>query len=303
MIEADQLTRRFGGTTALDRFDLTVAAGTVHGLLGPNGAGKTTAVRILTTLLRPDAGTARVAGHDVQRAADRVRARIGLVGQHAAVDELLSGRQNLEMFGRLHHLGTAAARRRADELLERFGLADTGDKAAQNTRAACGAGSTSRPACYPPGRAVPRRADHRARPARPHRGVARGPRAGRRAAPPSCSPPSTSRRPTSWPTGSPCSTTAGWSPPGTPDELKGRIGADHLDVVLRDADRLDAAAAILASVAAGEPSLDPDAAGSACRSATGWPRWARRCARCTTPASTRPTSPCAGRPSTRSSCT
>src|SRR3954452_24053874 len=108
MITAEGLTRRFGSTTALDGFDLTVPAGTVHGLLGPNGAGKTTAVRILTTLLRPDAGHARVAGHDVVREADRGRPRTGLVGQRAAFDEQLSGRQNLEMFGRLHHLGATA---------------------------------------------------------------------------------------------------------------------------------------------------------------------------------------------------
>src|SRR3954447_8214320 len=130
MITAEGLTRRFGSTTALDGFDLDVPAGTVQGLLGPNGAGKTTVVRILTTLLRPDAGRARVAGHDVVREADRVRSRIGLVGQQAAVDEQLSGRQNLEMFGRLHHLGVATARRRAAELLERFELADVADRGA-----------------------------------------------------------------------------------------------------------------------------------------------------------------------------
>jgi ABC-2 type transport system ATP-binding protein len=126
MIHAQGLRKRYGDRTALDGFDLTVSAGTVHGLLGPNGAGKTTAVRILTTLLRPDAGEATVAGFDVRRQPDAVRAAIGLVGQHAAVDEILSGRQNLEMFGRLHHLGAAEARRRATELLDRFDLADTG---------------------------------------------------------------------------------------------------------------------------------------------------------------------------------
>jgi ABC-2 type transport system ATP-binding protein len=125
---ADGLRKRYGGTAALDGFNLTVPAGTVCALLGPNGAGKTTAVRILSTLLRPDGGRAVVAGHDVTREPDEVRARIGLVGQHAAVDEGLSGRQNLVMFGRPYHLGTAAARARADELLERFGLSDTGGK-------------------------------------------------------------------------------------------------------------------------------------------------------------------------------
>ncbi|MFJ2672671.1 ATP-binding cassette domain-containing protein [Streptomyces sp. NPDC087525] len=121
--------KRYGEKRALDGFDLTVERGTVHGVLGPNGAGKTTAVRILTTLLRPDEGLVRVAGLDVRTHAREVRRRIGLLGQHAALDEDLSGRQNLEMFGRLHHLGARRAGERAGELLERFGLADTGRKA------------------------------------------------------------------------------------------------------------------------------------------------------------------------------
>ncbi|GGS84884.1 ATP-binding cassette domain-containing protein [Streptomyces chromofuscus] len=114
---------------ALDGLDLTVGRGAVHAVLGPNGAGKTTLVRVLSTLLRPDAGRVEVAGHDVVREAYEVRRRIGLLGQHAAVDEELSGAQNLEMFGRLYHLGSRHARVRAGELLERFGLADTGRKA------------------------------------------------------------------------------------------------------------------------------------------------------------------------------
>ncbi|MFC7546663.1 ATP-binding cassette domain-containing protein [Plantactinospora sp. GCM10030261] len=128
MIEADGLRKRYGDTAALDGLDLTVPRGTVCGLLGPNGAGKTTAVRILTTLLSPDAGQARVAGLDVVRQADRVRGRIGLVGQHAAVDEILTGRQNLVLFGRLHHLGARGARTRAGELLDRFGLTGAADR-------------------------------------------------------------------------------------------------------------------------------------------------------------------------------
>jgi ABC-2 type transport system ATP-binding protein len=128
MIRIEGLCKQFGEKVALDHVDLTVAAGTVHGLLGPNGAGKTTAVRILTTLLRPDAGHATVAGFDVRTAADQVRAHIGLVGQHAAVDEALSARQNLELFGRLYHLPSGAARTRAGELLAQFSLADTGRK-------------------------------------------------------------------------------------------------------------------------------------------------------------------------------
>ncbi|WP_069768448.1 ATP-binding cassette domain-containing protein [Streptomyces sp. LUP30] len=127
-IAVEGARKRYGGTRALDGLDLTVARGAVHGVLGPNGAGKTTLVRILSTLLRPDAGRVEVAGHDVVRAAREVRARIGLLGQYAALDEELSGRQNLELFGRLHHLGGRAARGRAGELLERFDLAATGRK-------------------------------------------------------------------------------------------------------------------------------------------------------------------------------
>ncbi|MFI6759807.1 ATP-binding cassette domain-containing protein [Micromonospora sp. NPDC050417] len=127
-VYADGLRKRYGPKWALDGFDLTVPAGSVHGLLGPNGAGKTTAVRILSTLLRFDGGQARVAGLDVARQAGQVRRRIGVTGQYAAVDEILSGRQNLTLFGRLHHLGPRAARRRADELLEQFGLTDAAGK-------------------------------------------------------------------------------------------------------------------------------------------------------------------------------
>jgi ABC-2 type transport system ATP-binding protein len=125
-VEAVELGKRFGAVVALDGLSLAVEAGTVCGVLGPNGAGKTTAVRILTTLLRADAGRATVAGIDVARDPAGVRRRIGLVGQNAAVDEVLSGRQNLVLFGRLFHLSVAAARARADELLARFGLAEAG---------------------------------------------------------------------------------------------------------------------------------------------------------------------------------
>ncbi|MFI6587217.1 ATP-binding cassette domain-containing protein [Embleya sp. NPDC050493] len=128
-ISAEGVTKVHGATRALDGFDLEVPAGTVHGLLGPNGAGKTTAVRILTTLLGPDGGRAEVAGFDVVRDAARVRTRIGLLGQYAALDEVLGGRQNLEMFGRLYHLGARAARARAGELLERFALTDVAERA------------------------------------------------------------------------------------------------------------------------------------------------------------------------------
>ncbi|MFK4542004.1 ABC-2 type transport system ATP-binding protein [Streptomyces tendae] len=125
---SEGLEKRFGAVHALRGLDLAVAEGTVCGLLGPNGAGKTTAVRLLTTLLRPDAGSARVAGHDLVREAAAVRRRIGVTGQYASVDGDLTGRQNLRLFARLHRVRDAAAR--ADELLDRFGLADTADRPA-----------------------------------------------------------------------------------------------------------------------------------------------------------------------------
>jgi ABC-2 type transport system ATP-binding protein len=128
VIVCDGLVKRYRDTAALDGFDLEIPEGVVHGLLGPNGAGKTTAVRILATLLRPDGGRAEIAGFDVVRRPFQVQARIGLVGQQTAVDEALSGRQNLELFARLHHLGARGAARRAEELLTRFGLAQTGPK-------------------------------------------------------------------------------------------------------------------------------------------------------------------------------
>src|SRR5437660_12332645 len=127
-IVVDGIVKRFGDLTALDGIDLQVPSGTVLGLLGPNGAGKTTTVRILTTLLRPDAGHATVAGLDVVRQSQQIRRVIGLSGQYAAVDENLTGRENLWLFGRLYQLASAEARRRADELLEQFGLADAADR-------------------------------------------------------------------------------------------------------------------------------------------------------------------------------
>ena len=130
-IVVEGLVKRFGDTTALDGVDLTVPEGGVLGLLGPNGAGKTTIVRILTTLLVADAGRAEVVGFDVVRDATAVRASIGLTGQYAAVDEYLTGFENLEMIGRLFRLPKQDARTRARELLARFDLADAADRTAK----------------------------------------------------------------------------------------------------------------------------------------------------------------------------
>ena len=128
MIEAEGLEKRFGETEALAGLALSVPEGQVLGLLGPNGAGKTTAVRILTTLLKPDAGRAVIDGVDVLAEPARVRARIGVTGQYAAVDEGLTGRENLEIVGRFNHLGRADSARRSGELLERFALTDAADR-------------------------------------------------------------------------------------------------------------------------------------------------------------------------------
>ncbi|HEX2241299.1 MAG TPA: ATP-binding cassette domain-containing protein [Actinomycetota bacterium] len=128
MIRTEGLVKRYGEVVALNGLDLTVPKGTILGLLGPNGAGKTTAVRILTTLLEPDAGTVEVAGLDVGREPHKVRERIGLSGQNAAVDEQLTGYENLDMVGRLYHLGKQQSRTRARELLQIFDLVEAGDR-------------------------------------------------------------------------------------------------------------------------------------------------------------------------------
>ena len=128
IIEVEAISKTFGSTEALAGVDLGAAPGTVMALLGPNGAGKTTLVRILTTLLKPDGGSARVAGYDVVADAAPLRSAIGLAGQYAAVDELLTGRENLELVGLWYHLDKREYRRRAQDILERFSLSDAGDR-------------------------------------------------------------------------------------------------------------------------------------------------------------------------------
>jgi ABC-2 type transport system ATP-binding protein len=257
-VVAEGLRKRFGDTSALDGFDVAVPAGTVCGLLGPNGAGKTTAVRILTTLLRADGGRAEVAGFDVARHAAQVRYRIGLLGQHTAVDEGLSGRQNLVLFGRLYHLGTTASRRRAGELLEQFDLAEAAGKPAKQysggmrRRLDLAASLILAPPVLfldePTTGLDPRGRNEVWEAVRAL--VARGTTVllttqyldeadqladtisvvdhGRVIA------------------------------DGTPDQLKSRIGGDHLDVVLRRRDELPAAAAVIGRVADGEAKVNLD---------------------------------------------
>lgn len=130
-ISAEGISKHFGSVQALNEINLAVRPGTVFALLGPNGSGKTTLVRILTTLLRPNSGTAHVAGYDVIREAQSVRSVIGLAGQYPAVEEILTGKENLEMIGRLYHLGKPDAKARAKELLEQFELSDAADRRAK----------------------------------------------------------------------------------------------------------------------------------------------------------------------------
>ncbi|GGO12233.1 ATP-binding cassette domain-containing protein [Micromonospora parathelypteridis] len=257
-VVAEGLGKRYGPTRALETFDLTVPTGTVHGLLGPNGAGKTTAVRILTTLLRFDTGRATVAGYDVLRQPDEVRARIGLTGQYAAVDEILSGRQNLELFGRLFRLSRREARRRADELLERFGL----DEAANRSAGEYSGG-------------MRRRLDLAASLIRTPRVLF-------------LDEPTTGLDPRSrnqvWDLvrslvaeGTTVLLTTQYLEEadqlanrisvidagrvvaeGSPDELKSRTGGDRIEVVVRDAADLNHAARIVAPICGAEPELDPE---------------------------------------------
>jgi ABC-2 type transport system ATP-binding protein len=256
-VVADGLRKRYGRTNALDGFDLTVPEGTICGLLGPNGAGKTTAVRILSTLLRPDGGRAEVAGFDVVAQPAQVRYRIGLTGQQPAVDEILTGRENLIMWGRLYRLGRGA-RTRADELLERFGLADAAGKQVKHysggmrRRLDLAASFIMAPQVLfldePTTGLDPRNRNEGWEAIRAL--VAGGTTvllttqylheadqladqvvvidSGRAIA------------------------------DGTPEQLKSTIGGDRIDLVLHSIGELPAAAAIVARVAEGEPDIDPD---------------------------------------------
>jgi ABC-2 type transport system ATP-binding protein len=260
-VRAEGLRKRYPGktgTTALDDFQMHAPAGVVYGLLGPNGAGKTTAVRVLSTLISCAAGRAEVAGADVARDPAGVRERIALTGQYAAVDEILSGRQNLILFGRLHRLGTRSARRRADELLERFDLTDAAGKSAM---------------AYSGG--MRRRLDLAA-------SLIRRPRVL------FLDEPTTGLDPRSrnqvWDAvrdlvaeGTTVLLTTQYLEEadqlagrisvidagrvvaeGSPEELKAAIGSDRLEVVIRDADRLADAAAVVARVTGAAPDVDHD---------------------------------------------
>ena len=213
----DGIKKRFGSVTALDGVSFEVRRGTVLGLLGPNGAGKTTAVRILTTLLQPDEGRAEVEGFDVVTQTDDIRKRIGLAGQNAAVDENLTGRENIELVGRLYHLPKVEAKRRAQRLLERFDLVEAADRTVRTysggmrRRLDLGASLVGEPTVL-----FLDEPTTGSRPAQSHRPVGRSsaswcPR-GRRC----CSRRSTSKRPTSSPTVWSSSITAGSSPPALP---------------------------------------------------------------------------------------
>ena len=142
-VEAIELVKHFGDTVAVDGVSFEVPTGTVLGMLGPNGAGKTTTVRMLTTLSRPTSGTGRVAGHDVLQDPYAVRRSMGLTGQAATVDELLTGRENLALIGRFAGLSTKVRQGRGEELLERFRSPRPATGSRRPTPAACGAGSTS----------------------------------------------------------------------------------------------------------------------------------------------------------------
>ena len=151
-IEAIDLVKRFGGTAfdrpAVDGVSFAVPPGTVLGLLGPNGAGKTTTVRMMTTLTKPTSGTARVAGYDVLREPDKVRRSVGLTGQVATVDELLTGRENIRMIGSLYGIRRKDLTRLGNQLLEQFSIADAADRVVKSYSGGCAGGSTSPSACW-----------------------------------------------------------------------------------------------------------------------------------------------------------
>ncbi|TCN29278.1 ABC-2 type transport system ATP-binding protein [Kribbella orskensis] len=253
---AEGLVKRFGAVQALAGVDLEVPAGAVVGLLGPNGAGKTTVVRILATLLRPDAGTARVAGLDVVRKGAAVRRVVGLSGQYAAVDGYLTGRENLRMIGRLAGLRVTPARRRADELLESFELAVAADRTVRTYSAGCGADSMSPPAWSP----RPPCCSSTSRPPDSIHAAGSGSGAcsanSKTRAPACCSPPSTSRKPTGWPTGS-----SSWTPVGSSRPAprpKSRLGGDRLELQANPGDDPTALAAALRGLGSGPPIVDTE---------------------------------------------
>ena len=214
---AEGVRKAYGKQTVLDGVDLRVEAGTVHALLGPNGAGKTTMVRILSTLLPPDGGRVSVAGHDVVRQPRRVRESIGVTGQNAAVDELLTGEENLLLMSRLGRLGRSDARRRTGELLEQFDLVDARTKLVRTysggmrRRLDLAVSLIGRPPVI-----FLDEPTTRPGPAQPPGRVGHDPATWSVRGPRSCSRPSTWRRPTAWPAGSRSSITVRWWPRARP---------------------------------------------------------------------------------------
>jgi hypothetical protein len=182
-IETDGLLKIYNGKAAVDRVDLRVTRGGVHGFLGPNGAGKTTTIRMLATLLRPDGGSARVLGHDVVREADEVRSKVALTGQFASVDEDLTGRENLVLVARMLGYPRSAAHQRAAQLLDAFGLADAADRPVKKF-----SGGMRRPPRKRPSRCVAQPLDLPSRRSRPaaERAQPLGSSAAGAARPPGC---------------------------------------------------------------------------------------------------------------------
>ena len=239
VVVARNLRKAFDDVVAVDDLSLEVAAGEVVGLLGPNGAGKTTTIRMLTTQLPIESGSAEVASFDIATDGDAVRRSIGLAGQAAAVDDKLTARENLDLFARLYHLPRAERKARVEELIAKFRLDDFADQPAGTLsgRPTPPAGH-SRCADHLTSRHLPGRANDGPRPAQPGRRSGRKSAAWPATEPPSSSPRSISTKPTNWPTASSSSTRARWSPKAPRPTSRASWSRDVLLVTLADPDQL-----------------------------------------------------------------